>query len=87
MSPVEKALEAACLTNAFYGPGNGSDGYDAGLRQEYAQIIAVFLCALPQGATLWTPSNGKYDKGRPFPWMTTEHLAAAVTAAAEGRHE
>jgi len=76
---VKRALEAACRTDAFYGPGKGPSGYDEGLRMEYAEIIAAFLRALPVGLR---GVPGAIVSGY-APAVMPHLLAAAVTQAAQ----
>lgn len=79
--PVRAALEAACQQDAFYGPGKGPSGYDEGLRQEYAQIIAAFLRALPVGSGKGLFEFGDDDSVQ---CLSLAEAAAAVEAAAKG---
>lgn len=81
---VKAALEAAGVAVWQRMDMLGYETPDVGEAEAIAgAAIAAFLRALPKDATVWIPSPGKHDRGRPYPWMKATALAAAVTAAAQ----
>jgi hypothetical protein len=77
-STIRRALDDACRTDAFYGPGKGPNGYDEGLRQEYAEIIAAFLRACPVITDLPPGPDrmGFWDADARERWATAVEAAA-----------